>query len=133
MLKSHFEELELSSEHIQYTHDGKQAYDLCVQLLTDALDEAQFGDSVKPIDLIITDLQMPKMTGMQVLQQLRLFYSDCQKQHSDKTIILPEFVFLTAFKTNNFQKYLQSQGVQQCYDKPISQNQLLKILMQVIN
>ena len=77
VIKNHFADLDLPIAHIDYAHDGKKAYDHCVLLLIDALEAAEFGDCVKPVDLIITDLQMPKMTGTQVLTQLRSFYAEC--------------------------------------------------------
>jgi CheY-like chemotaxis protein len=75
---------------------------------------------------------MPKMTGINVLHKLKAYYADCRLKHARITIIEPEYVFITAFKTMNFARYLKSQGVNQCFDKPMSLSQLQDCLLNII-
>jgi len=40
----------------------------------------------------------------------------------------PEYIFLTAFSTNAFRKYLKAQKVDHCYEKPINGDLLRDLL-----
>lgn len=75
------------------------------------------------------DFQMPKMNGIQVLQRIR-YYCQNFRGHPEIKIEEPTYVFLTAFKTITFSAHLKSLGVEMQFEKPLSKDQLERILNQ---
>ena len=69
---------------------------------------------------------MPMKNGLQVWQELKEFYADQRKEN--QTLVEPVYVFLTAYKTPTFEKYLRSIGVEHCYEKPLDIETLVTIL-----
>ena len=62
---------------------------------------------------------MPIKTGVQAIQEIRAFFASLRENNPTLDLKDPEYIVLTAFKTPHFDAYLKSQGISQCYDKPI--------------
>ena len=63
---------------------------------------------------------MPIKTGVQAVQEIRAFFANLRDNNQNAVDLKdPEYIVLTAFKTPHFDAYLKSQGISQCYDKPI--------------
>lgn len=80
----------------------------------DALDKILLAtNSGSPIELIITDIQMPGLNGMELIDEL-----------SRLEMNIPIFV-ITAYGSHNLVKTLREKGEIQCIDKPIDDEELL--------
>ena len=106
----------------EYCIDGRDTLQVALGILEEALQRPMF-DRERPIALMLLDLQMPYMTGMEVVKEMQKFYS----LHKDR-LVEPMYVFLTAFTTPNFKKYVSGLGVNHCYEKPLSEDQLLTLV-----
>ena len=62
----------------EFCIDGQKTIDLVKKQLDDALLNPKEGLVIKPIALILLDFQMPLKNGIQVVQEIRKYYS--QKQ-----------------------------------------------------
>ena len=73
---------------------------------------------------------MPKKNGMEVVKEIR----DLIKSHQDRgpDVLEPVFVFLTAFKTKTFDSFLESNNIHHCFEKPLSNEALIKLLNELI-
>ena len=77
---------------------------------------------------MLLDMQMPKKSGIQVVQEVRALYKTLRQNYPDCDVIEPEYVFLTAFSTNVLKKHLASQNITHVYEKPISFELLQKLM-----
>ena len=88
--------------------DGLRKYERDLRVLT-----AENGKVAKkiletlPVDLIVTDLKMPEMDGMELLAYIR-------KNHPYVPVIV-----MTAYGNPELEKWLQSIGVSAYLEKPI--------------
>ena len=74
---------------------------------------------------------MPIKTGVQAVQAIRTFYENVRCDYSEAADLQdPEYIILTAFKTPNFEAHLKSQGISQCYEKPMELEHFSTILVQ---
>ena len=64
---------------------------------------------------MLLDFQMPYLNGIEVVREMQKFYA----LHKDR-LVEPLYVFLTAFTTPNFKRYVSSLGVHHCHEKPLS-------------
>ena len=71
---------------------------------------------------------MPIRNGVQVVQEIKSFYEKIQLEIGAVKIREPLFVMLTAYKTLHFEKHVLEQGFNACYEKPIDQEELARIL-----
>jgi CheY-like chemotaxis protein len=62
---------------------------------------------------------MPIKNGVQVVQEIKSFYREKQKEVGAINLREPLFVMLTAYKTLHFEKHVKEQGFSECYEKPI--------------
>jgi CheY-like chemotaxis protein len=67
---------------------------------------------------------MPQKNGVQVLKEIRAYFSYLKDNSNEVKIEEPVFVFLTAYMTPAFKKHLADLGVQHIYEKPIQREQL---------
>jgi len=80
----------------------------------DALDKIlNANNSESPIDLIITDIQMPGLNGLELIDELERLRLD-----------IPVFV-ITAYGSMDLAKTLRDKGNIECIDKPIDDEDLL--------
>jgi len=68
---------------------------------------------------------MPIKNGVQVLQEIKMFYKNQQREIGTTNLREPLFVILSAYKTLHFEKYVKEQGISECYEKPIDPDQLV--------
>ncbi len=108
----------------EFCIDGQKTIDLVKKQLDDALLNPKEGLVINPIALILLDFQMPLKNGIQVVQEIRKYYSQKQIETPNFSLESPVFVFLTAFKTQGFTNHLQTLNITHCYEKPISFQQL---------
>ena len=74
---------------------------------------------------MILDLQMPHMTGLKVVQQLRKYY-----QMLPKNIIPPKYTIVSAYYSSAFECHLSKLDIKVCLEKPISSEQLSDLLIE---
>jgi CheY-like chemotaxis protein len=95
-----------------FCRNGQEIIDTVESLLTSShLDD-------KPIDAIMTDFQMPKKNGVEAIKEVKELYAKKQKELG-VDLRLPEFIFLTAFMSPAFVKYIGDLGLNQIYEKPL--------------
>jgi len=124
ILESYMDELGIR-EYCDFCTDGQLAIDSAKRLVDDALDT---GETDRPICLMLLDMQMPQKNGMQVVEEVREYY---QLQSLRRELKVPEFVFVTAFKSQHFASYLEKLNITQFYEKPMLQEQLKSIIEQL--
>lgn len=73
---------------------------------------------------------MPKKNGLQLLDEIIDVYRSTEEELEIK-LFMPQIVFLTAYMSSNFTKFLQKKGISQIYEKPLQQNQLVDIIQSV--
>jgi len=78
---------------------------------------------VEKPDIIVTDYQMPLMTGIELIQKLR---------ESEETRDLP-VILLTARSFAVSQEQQQELGVARCLSKPFSPKELLKTIQDILH
>jgi YesN/AraC family two-component response regulator len=66
---------------------------------------------VKPIDLMILDIQMPHKNGIQVIEAVQGYINRKSFDTENLKFVLPEFVIMTAFITQSLKSYLSKLGV----------------------
>lgn len=94
----------MGHELIETASNGQEAYNVCVKSMNKG----------KKIDAIISDWNMPKMTGLQLLEKLRenVFYQDVP------------FMMLTALDQQHYVEKAIDSGVSQYLMKPFRQEEL---------
>ncbi len=118
VLKSKLTEIGVQ-EKVTYCVNGQDTIDQAKRIIQASVSKAQMGTTIKPINFLLLDFQMPQKNGVQVLKEIRTFYGYQQMNDNDVKIEEPVFVFLTAFMTPAFKKHLADLGVQHIYEKPI--------------
>lgn len=79
------------------------------------------NNSDSPIELVITDIQMPGLNGMELIDEL-----------SRLEIDIPIFV-ITAYGRSDLRKALGERGSIECIDKPIDDEELLDRVNRLFN
>jgi CheY-like chemotaxis protein len=88
-------------------------------------------DSIKPIDLVLTDFQMPYKNGVEVVCAVNSYFDEKIKIYPFVNITKPRFIINTAFKSLELKKLmllyrLESEDV--IDEKPIPLGQLKEII-----
>ena len=120
VIKNQITELGLLSK-TTFCTNGKEVIDRVTELFTKPL----LND--RPISIILTDFQMPKKNGIQVLEEVRALYRR-KSEDLGRELKTPEVVFLTAYVSQHFTKHLQEIGLDQIYEKPLHDSQIYQIL-----
>ena len=81
----------------------------------------------KPFDLVFMDIQMPKMSGLETTQAIRIL----EKEWNSKTSL--PVIALTAHVLNDERAHLLACGMNDYVSKPIQIEQLIRILQQWTN
>ena len=84
--------------------DGQDTIDQVVRILGECP-----AENLRPITLMLLDLQMPKKNGIQVVTEVRELYK--QRATECPGLRLPTFVFLTAYLSTGFKKHLNAHGI----------------------
>ena len=63
------------------------------------------------MSLVILDFQMPFKNGIQVVNELRDFYTETQMKNPLIKLVNPRFVINTAFKSGMLAKYLNDNNI----------------------
>ena len=61
---------------------------------------------------------MPKKNGLQAVKEIKALFTWKSKQLGVE-LRLPEFIFLTAFMSPNFENYISDLGRYKIYEKPL--------------
>ena len=88
-----------------------------------------FIDKIRPVSLLLLDLQMPKKNGIEVFKEVREFFKQINNMAEDDVQVLePKIVFLTSYLTPGLRHHFKNLGCNYCYDKPLQLQELRDIL-----
>jgi CheY-like chemotaxis protein len=73
-----------------------------------------------PVDLLITDVQMPGLTGLELIEEL------------DRLKINIPCLVVTGYGTKELVAELMSKGCDKCMDKPIDEEELVKCVAMLL-
>ena len=62
--------------------------------------------TIKPVRVMLLDLQMPIKNGLKVVTEIKQLFKKLREEHPDINVIEPTYVFLTAISTQAFRTYL---------------------------
>jgi CheY-like chemotaxis protein len=96
--------LEVAGYRVTTVRNGQEALSKIV--------EADQGDD--PIDLLITDVQMPHLTGLELMDEL-----------NSLDIHIP-LLAITGYRTRELVAKLMQRGCSRCLDKPIDDQELME-------
>ena len=102
--------LEVADYRVTTAENGQEALD-------DIL-ESRNTDS--PIDLLITDIQMPGLTGLELVDELNRLKMD-----------IP-FLVITGYGNSELEKELTDRGCDGCLDKPIDEEELVNSVARLL-
>ena len=108
-------------ELCDFVHDGQELVDKFTQLIKQ--------DTL--VSYVLTDFAMPNLNGMQAVKLIQNFLKNHNNARKGKGLPIipdPKIVFLTAFKSENFDKLLLELNVAQVYSKPLTMEELAEIL-----
>ena len=88
-------------------HTAKEIFDHAIEQVPQ---ELLTKLEIKPISLILLDFQMPRMNGIEVVENLRNLLHRYFVLKGIK-IFEPRIVFLTAYKTAQFKRHLETIGI----------------------
>lgn len=74
-----------------------------------------------PVDIIISDIMMPEMDGLELAEQVRKYYPKCQ------------FVIVSGYRDFDFAKRAVKLGVKDYLVKPINEKEINEILLEIVN
>lgn len=77
---------------------------------------------LQPITLMLLDFQMPYKNGIEVVKDVRELYSVFSLDFPH--LVDPNFVFLTGFMTTALKNHLLTLGIDEIYEKPLSEEKL---------
>ena len=111
VMKNQISELSLANK-TTYSNNGQDLIDKVKTILSEPL------ASDRPIDLILTDFQMPKKNGIEALNEIRALFK-AKSTELGRDLSPPHFVFLTAYYSQAFVKHLNQLGQTEIYEKPL--------------
>jgi CheY-like chemotaxis protein len=107
-------------EQTTFFVSGDQVLDSAVKLINESPDNPQ------PVKLMLLDNQMPRMTGQQVIAELRCFIS-ARNQERRVKLKEPVFVIVSAYLNSTFKVLLEKEGTL-AFEKPLQTEELEQIL-----
>ena len=78
------------------------------------------GDKISPIDLLITDIHMPGLSGLQLIDELRRM-----------NVSIPVLV-ITAYGDSKLREGLMRRGCPNCLDKPFYEEKLIEEVFRIL-
>jgi DNA-binding response OmpR family regulator len=78
------------------------------------------NDKISPIDLLITDIQMPGLSGLQLIDELRRM-----------NLSVPVLV-ITAYGDSKLRESLMRRGIHYCLDKPFHEEKLIEEVFRIL-
>jgi CheY-like chemotaxis protein len=111
--------LEEAGHTVEVVENGKQ--------LVDRLIQAKQGAAIgaRPLDIVMTDIQMPVMDGLTAAQQVREYEKDAPESHK-----IP-IVAVTAYAFPEECIKMRASGIDHIITKPISPKRLSRLLSQI--
>jgi CheY-like chemotaxis protein len=85
-------------------------------------------ESGEHVQYILTDFMMPRLNGIQAAHKILSYYEHKRRDQPGRYIPRPQIVFLTAYKTSNFEHSVKDLKVAGVYEKPLELTQLKSIL-----
>ena len=79
---------------------------------------------------MLLDMQMPGLTGLQVIERVRNYCIQLNKKKNGVSVIEPEFVIITAYVTPVFKTYMKNLDVTNIYEKPLQIEELKMLVNQ---
>lgn len=86
----------------------------------EALDKIKGDPTCTPFDLLITDIQMPGLTGAQLIDEM---------QRMNRSIPI---LVITAYGDQKLRRELSQRGCQHCLDKPFDEEKLLENVFTIL-
>lgn len=105
----------------KFCYDGEETVKESTEIIIEAK-RSQSGDRkiIKPISLVILDLQMPRKNGMQVIEEIRAMINNLNQEDKNIEVQMPMFVFCTAFLTPTLKTNLKTNfQCEHAYEKPM--------------
>ena len=99
-----------------FYYNGQEALDKAIKQI-----QLADSDCYNPIVLMLLDHQMPQKNGLELVQELRCFIQEWNKDRICK-IQEPLIVFLTAYNNFNFKNHIKSKGIHHVFDKPLTES-----------
>lgn len=112
VIKNQMRELSKFDE-CDFSFNGQDALARAVTLINESINlhinSTPTNDEKKklqPVKFMLLDFQMPRLNGLQVVEQLKEFIKIKNAQLMNTEIVEPEYVFLTAFLTQGFRTHV---------------------------
>ena len=112
-----------------FTYNGQEALNAATSLIKQTQQEFPDLEKIQPIKLCLFDFQMPRLNGLQTMQQLCSFIKNTNAQSQRQKIIEPHFVFCTAFLTSALRKHIAQENM--VFEKPMEFETLQAVLREV--
>jgi len=136
VLKQSLSDLQLTGR-CEFAFNGQEAVSKARDIVTRQYEASrewrQGGASIQPLCLVLTDFQMPKLNGIQVVEQIKKAIADLNAyyEEGDCLILEPLFVLQTAYFSQAFRKYIANIKVQGVYEKPMKKESILEIMRMI--
>jgi response regulator RpfG family c-di-GMP phosphodiesterase len=111
-----------STDGLETIHIAKDIIDSKFSTVANSLTKV----SIRPISLMLLDLQMPKKNGIEVVKWVEWYCKELRKNLV--TVQPPLFVFHSAYFTNMSQRQLESLGIKHYFEKPMNIQQLQDVV-----
>ena len=131
VMKSSLKEFNLLKK-CSFAINGQEAVDQVTRTI-DSLEDSILDSSkpFRPVELMILDLQMPILNGLDVIKKVKQIYERLRVSHPESQIEKPTFIFVTAFCSKSLREYTKDQDVFGVFEKPMSQDDLKNVLLEV--
>ena len=131
VMKSSLKEFNLLKK-CSFAINGQEAVDQVTRTI-DSLEDSILDSSkpFRPVELMILDLQMPVLNGLDAIKKVKQIYERLRARHPESQIEKPTFIFVTAFCSKSLREYTKDQDVFGVFEKPMSQDDLKNVLLEV--